>query len=227
MSYNQKSSVSSDDIIHCASKRIKLDNHDKNKNEDNLDQAVTSNITNKDSDGDNISVLSNDSEPGEVESESNSNGIRDNYVLGALLNTFFPLQKAHQSDLRLKASQFSDYNATSLKNSYHHVEVKRTAVDVVEYVIDTMYSISNFVNVTDVRQMEACFCNILTANCILMTPALSKPRVGRNHVIELFASMLRSCTDVKCILSDDDVNKVDGVIEITFNHNTECAFSIM
>ena len=227
MSCHDRNNVFRDDFSYYSSKRIKLDNEE-SKTELGLNHEVVSNNLNKEDEGDNVSVISNCSCSEPEELESNSNGIRNSYVLGALLNTFFPLQKAQQSDLRIKTSRVSDYMGTSLKiHPYLPADVKDTTIDSAKYIVDTMYSIAQFLNVSDISRMESNFRNILSENCVLITPALLKPRVGFNHVIELFASMHRSSMDFKFAPYDHTIEKVNGTTVITFHHNVECKLNII
>ena len=211
-------------------KRIRFDPNECKENDDYLkhrDAIVSRNLHKEQEDGgDNVSVITDISEPKETVKEKTT-GIRENNVLVALLNTLFPVKKERNSQLRKKASNVSDYNATSVKihPCLSLLEQQSTGNEDVRFchIVDTVNSVASFLSHQDVLSAEAALNEIVIENCFLKTAALSKPTYGRHRLVELLRSLARSSRILNIVLKKViDNTQTVGTPAITLQHTSEC-----
>ena len=219
-----------DDKSYCQlSKKLKSDTiHDANISNDDYYMAptiVSKNLHNEElDDEENISFITDMSEP-RPSIESQLTGINNNNVLGAILNTLFPIKKCKKSNVRKISSKNIDCNATSLKIHPYlpTVEPKISSMDHAKYIIDRMYSFAYFVSTSNAEKMESTIEDIFLEDCTLKTPALSKPKIGRHYLVELFKSLIRSSMTFTFNLHDHEISyNADRDTVITFHHDSDC-----
>ena len=213
------------------SKRIRFDPtpnkfEDSDNNIKHEDAIASKNLYNEqEDDGDNVSVITDISEPKESVKEKTT-GIRENNVLGTLLNTLFPIKKTVKSNVRIKKSpNVSDYNATSVK-IHPSLQVEPTLVgndDVrFRHIVKTFHAVTSYLRHQDVLSAELALNEIVIENCFLKTAALSKPTYGRHRLIELLRSLIRSSKSLNIVFTKviDNTQKV-GTPAITLQHVSE------
>ena len=221
MNYNSRDNDGSSHL----SKKFRFDPSQDESKDNDVKHAIISKNLHKEDD-DNVSVITDISEPKESATLTTT-GIRDNNVLGTLLNTLFPVKKAKKSIVRIKKlSHVSDYNATSLKiHPCLTPEQKPSGPQDVSYrhIVDTFHYVASFLSHQDVLGAEAALNEIFIENCLMKTAALSRPTIGRHRLIELFRSVVRSSKSLKMVLTNViDNTEILGTPAITIQHVSEC-----
>ena len=209
-------------------KKIKVNNiYDETKDDDHYDdnkETIVSNILHNEQDHDEISVLTNISEPEKLQTLA-SNSVRKNNAFGVLLSTLFSTQNCNY---RKKQLPTPIHNVSSLKvHPYLPREINYSTSAIqpnnnTEYIINSMYSIADFLNTRNVLGFESALKDICLNDCVLVTPALSKPIMGSQYVVEAFKSLLRCSTKFNFLLHSHEIKNVNGYTVITFQHNTSC-----
>jgi hypothetical protein len=203
-------------------KKIKLEN---SNDKHTVKKDFVSNVSTDDQDiSDEVSVISDVSQPEHGKTQSTSMSSINYGVLGILLNTLFTIPEPEKWKLRDKSAKIH-YNTSSLKiHPNLAYEVVTSAVDDIRYryIVNVVHSMTRCIDNRDFVGIKSAVEDIFCEDCTLMTAALCKPRVGRDHVKEMLFSIMRSCLRTTLGIYTYNRAIVNGCTVLTFHHRSEC-----
>lgn len=130
------------------------------------------------------------------------------------------LTSNHKLKLKEKRCRSKNKKISSKVYPYHSIEPTYSNVKNKSYenIVNSLYTIASFIDKQNPFGVEVTITDIFTEECVLQTPALSKPRVGRQHFIEMLKSVMRSSSNLSFRLSGHEKSEIGGCTVVTFQH---------
>ena len=195
-------------------KKIKLAEDSEGNDEGDLISKV---LPSNDEDSENNSVVS------ELTANLQNQATNVN-IKHRVIDTFFPSPFAK---MRAKPKLFN-HNSFSSK-VYPSIPYSQTILPSDEikiaYIIKTLYELKDFINNRDLKGAENVINELCLDNCLLKTPALSTPRMGRSYITELILSIIRSTVNFSTDISSHERTFVNGSTVLIINFVGESKYS--
>ena len=160
--------------------------------------------------------------------------VKPNHYDFGVLSTFFPSSRKSPDKFEIKAKSrlktvIVNYSTSSSKiHPYLPLESKSADVDdEMRYfnIVNKIYTFQDFINKRNIEGATSIINEICLEDCLLKTPALSTPKVGRDYIIELFHSIFSNSIIKNTInIYRHEKVQINGCCVLLFHHAGECTY---
>ena len=143
-----------------------------------------------------------------ITSSSNISNMSENELEESTLTSSIKPSSTYGTQSSLKVLPFTNFYTNKHTGRY-------------DYIVQSIHQLSECCNIRDETGFERVINDICLEDCVVMTPGLVKPKIGRQYYTDMFKSFIRNSRDIRHVIKSHKRIIINGSPAIKLNNTTE------